>query len=40
MVDMPVYAYIIIGVLCVGAIVWGFMSNSKAKKNKTNKKTK
>ena len=34
MVELPVYAYIVIGLIAVAGIVWGFVSNAKNKKAK------
>lgn len=31
MVDLPVWAYAVVGVLAVAAVVWGFVSNKKKK---------
>lgn len=31
MVDLPVWAYAVVGALAVAAIVWGFVSNKKNK---------
>lgn len=36
-VTLPVWVYVVVGVLAVAMVVWGFVSNSKNKKARPKK---
>lgn len=38
MVELPIWAYIVVGVVAVGGIAWGFISNIKNKNANNQKK--